>query len=266
MVSQPWTRPQWHTTIDSTNARLLADPRPGSVVVAEHQSEGSGRRGRRWVAPPGMALAVSAAVRAPSPERAGWVPLLAGLAVARALSQHELALPTVLKWPNDVLVPAGVTAPDSPRVTSPRPGKVCGVLAHAAGPVVVVGAGLNIDQGVDDLPVPEATSWRLGLGLPSLPREVRQSWLASYLEALGGLLEQLSVDPSAAAAAYLRRCDTVGRRVRVELPGGGRSCGTVTGTTDEGALVLQTLTGTQVHRAGDVVHLRATAPVAGVGS
>jgi len=215
-----------------------------------------------------MALAVSVGVRAPSPERAGWVPLLAGLAVARALSQHEFALPTVLKWPNDVLVPSGVVPP--PRgagvAAAPRAGKVCGVLAHAAGPVVVVGAGLNIDQGPDELPVPEATSWRLGLGLPALPREVRQSWLAAYLGDLAGLLEQLREDPSSAAAAYLTQCDTVGRQVRVDLPGGGRSVGTATGITEEGALVLQTPAGTLVHPAGDVVHLRTAAPVAGVGS
>jgi len=261
MVSQPWARPQWRTTVDSTNTRLLEDPRAGAVLVADHQSAGSGRRGRTWVAPAGMALAVSVTVPAPAPDRAAWVPLLAGLAVARALATHEWALPTVLKWPNDVLVPV-TTSAGSPSGVPPRGGKVCGVLAQATGSFIVVGSGLNIDQGPDELPVPEATSWRLALGLRSLPREVRQSWLQAYLHVLAGLLEQLTADPSSVAAAYRASCATIGRTVEVHLPGGGRSVGVAAGVSDAGALVVQSPTGSVAHHAGDVVHLRGAGPSA----
>jgi len=194
------------------------------------------------------------------------VPLLAGLAVARALGEHDFALPTVLKWPNDVLAPAvsrsQVAGPVGDLV--PRAGKVCGVLAQATGSVIVLGAGLNIDQSPEELPVPGATSWRLALGLASLPRGVRESWLDAYLHALAMLLEQLNHDPAAAADAYRERCDTLGQQVEVHLPGGGRSVGVATGVDDDGALVLQSPDGPLTHHAGDVVHLRGAAPAASV--
>ncbi|MGB7449660.1 MAG: biotin--[acetyl-CoA-carboxylase] ligase [Ornithinimicrobium sp.] len=258
MVSQPWTRPEWHATIDSTNTRLLADPTPGAVVVAEHQSAGSGRRGRQWLAPAGTSLAVSVALRSPSPDRAGWLPLVAGLAVGRALADHQFALPTVLKWPNDVLVPeADVRAPAArPAASAARGGKVCGILAQASAEVIVLGAGLNIDQRADQLPVPEATSWRLALGGTPLPYEVRHSWLTAYLRCLGELVAQLRDDLPAVVAAYLAQCDTIGRQVQVHLPGGSRSAGVATGVSHDGALMLQTSRGTAIYHAGDVVHLR----------
>lgn len=257
MVSQPWARPEWHATIDSTNTRLLADPRPGAVVVAEHQSAGSGRRGRQWVAPAGTALAVSVALRSPSAERIGWVPLVAGLAVVRALAAHEFALGTLLKWPNDVLVPEADRPPGVPDALAPRPGKVCGILAQARGEVIVLGAGLNIDQGAEQLPAPGATSWRLALGATSLPHGVRRTWLTGYLHCLGELLAQLDEDLPAVAATYLAHCDTVGRQVQVDLPGGERSTGVATAVSADGGLVLQTPEGEVTHHAGDVVHLRA---------
>jgi BirA family biotin operon repressor/biotin-[acetyl-CoA-carboxylase] ligase len=259
MVSQPWTRPVWHATVDSTNTRLLQDPQPGAVLVADHQTAGAGRRGRQWVAPPGTALAVSVVLTSPGPDRAGWVPLLAGLAVSRALEQHELSLRTVLKWPNDVMVPAdGLIEASAHQPPHRRPGKVCGVLAQAAGSLIVVGAGLNIDQSPDELPVPGATSWRLALGAPGLlPRGVRQSWLEAYLRVLGELVGRLQDDRAGVASAYLERCDTVGREVRLNLPGGQSAVGTATKVDDDGALILQTRRGPQRHHAADVVHLRA---------
>src|SRR4051794_40569911 len=74
---------------------------PGLVVVAEEQTEGRGRLDRSWVSPPRAGLTFSAVVR---PEQVdGWVPLLAGLAVANAV-REQCDLEAELKWPNDVLL------------------------------------------------------------------------------------------------------------------------------------------------------------------
>ncbi|MGB3761756.1 MAG: biotin--[acetyl-CoA-carboxylase] ligase [Ornithinimicrobium sp.] len=246
MVRQVWARPQWHSTIDSTNLALLADPRPGRVVVADHQSAGQGRRGRHWVAPAGTSLAVSVAVRSPAPPLIGWVTLLAGVAAQRALVEHEYPLHAELKWPNDVLVVSGGAG---------RPGKVCGVLASAQGSQVVVGVGLNIDQGAADLPVASATSWRMGRDGSPLPRSVRKSWLEAYLGHLANLLEVLADDSDAARAAYVDVCGTLGQEVSVELAAmtvRGRACG----VDRDGALVVTQGGRRSVHHAGDVVHLR----------
>ncbi|MCE0486446.1 biotin--[acetyl-CoA-carboxylase] ligase [Ornithinimicrobium sediminis] len=251
MQAHRWARPEWHRTIDSTQSALLRDPRPGRVVVAEHQSAGQGRRGRTWSAPPGAALAVSVALPAPRPEVVGWVPLLTGLAVVQALGAGPYAVPAALKWPNDVLVPQ-----------DGQWRKVCGILAQvvpaasAPGPVVVLGTGINLDQDREDLPVPTATSWRLACGSESLPPSARQAWLQDYLRALDGLLDLLERDPAALRAAYARRCRTLGQPVRVHLPDGSTEEGRAVGLDDSGALLVQSATGTRAHHAGDVVHLR----------
>ncbi len=245
MVRQGWARPQWHSTIDSTNLALLADLQPGRVLVADHQSAGQGRRGRQWVAPPGTSLAVSVAVNAPPLALIGWVPLLAGVAVQRALVEHEYPLDAEVKWPNDVLIAADGLG---------RPGKVCGVLASVQGPVVVIGVGLNIDQSDAELPVPSATSWRLARDGSPLPPSVRATWLEAYLRHLAGLLETLDQDPDAARAAYIEVCCTLGHDVAIDLAMTtvrGRACG----IDRDGALILAHGGRRSAHHAGDVVHL-----------
>ncbi|HEV3291948.1 MAG TPA: biotin--[acetyl-CoA-carboxylase] ligase, partial [Streptosporangiaceae bacterium] len=92
----------------STNADLLAEARAGAseglVLAAEAQTAGRGRLGRRWLSPPGAALTFSVLLRPRGvpPARLGWLPLLAGVAVAAAVT-GAAALDTRLKWPNDVL-------------------------------------------------------------------------------------------------------------------------------------------------------------------
>lgn len=232
---------------------MLAAPRPGRVVVADYQSAGQGRRGRTWSAPPDTALAVSVAVTAPAPEVRGWVPLATGLAVVRALQDSRYAVSAALKWPNDVLVPdAGQWR------------KVAGVLAQAVpGPdgadVIVVGTGLNVDQGRDQLPVTTATSWRLARGGAVLPDGARAAWLEAYLDHLADLLDALGSDPVPVATAYRQVCATIGTGVVVHLPGGAQASGRAVGVDDGGALVVAGPDGVRSHLAGDVVHLRPRA-------
>src|SRR3954470_24096031 len=91
----------------STNAvvahRAAAGEHSGLVVVAERQLSGRGRLDRTWVSPARAGLTFSVLLRPELPVGEwGWLPLLAGVAVAQGL-QVQARVDAVLKWPNDVL-------------------------------------------------------------------------------------------------------------------------------------------------------------------
>lgn len=257
-----WAAPEWHASVGSTNTEALADPRPGRVVVADHQSAGIGRRGRRWSSPPGTGLAVSAVVPPVAQELMGWVPLAAGLAVVQALADSRWPVDAALKWPNDVLVPLrGAATGQAPVLEADGQGwgKVAGILAHVAGDgAIVVGAGVNVDHDHDQLPVPTATSWRLARGGAPLPDGARPGLLAAYLQHLATWHRALLADdPRPVRAAYLRSCLTLGRPVVVHRPDGGTTRGTAADVDDSGALLVDGPEGRTLHHAGDVEHLRS---------
>ena len=259
-----WAAPEWHESIGSTNTEALRDPRPGRVVVADHQTAGLGRRGRRWESPPGRGMAVSAVVPAVAPGAMGWLPLVAGLALVRALTESRWPVPVALKWPNDVLaVLRTPSASQQPVLTTGDGrdwGKVAGILTQVADPgagTVVVGAGLNVDHGPDELPVPTATSWRLARGGAPVPHGAREEVLSHYLHHLGSLHARLADGGvGAVRAAYLEHCLTVGLPVVVHRPDGGRTEGTAVTVDADGALVVEGPAGRTVHHAGDVEHVR----------
>ena len=125
----------------STNAdllaRALAGEPEGAVLAAEEQRAGRGRMGRTWTSPPRAALTFSLLLKpAVPPARRGWLPLLAGVAVAAAVTTAT-GVETRLKWPNDLL------AADA---------KLAGILAEAAGDAVVVGIGLNVSTEPAEFP------------------------------------------------------------------------------------------------------------------
>ncbi len=222
------------TETPSTNAvvagRARAGEAAGLVVAAELQSAGRGRLDRTWTSPPRAGLTFSVLVRPDLPAAQwSWLPLWTGLAVATALSSRaEVA--AELKWPNDVLVGGR---------------KVCGILAEVPLPgAAVLGIGLNVSTRADELPHAGATS----LALAGARTVDRDTLLRAVLRALTDVLS----DPAAARAAYRERCGTLGRRVRVELPGDRTVEGTAEGVDDAGRLVVD---GT-AYGAGDVVHLR----------
>ena len=226
----------------STNAlvaeRARAGEAAGLVVVAEHQRAGRGRLDRSWVSPPRAGLTLSVLVRPDLPPvRWPWLPLVTGLAVRSALLERA-EVEAELKWPNDVLVGGR---------------KVCGVLVEVAEPgAAVVGIGLNVTTRADELPPTGATS----LALTGAATTDRDTLLRAVLRGLGDVLADLVADAGATRSAYRAACGTLGRRVRVELPGGGSVEGTATDVDDRGRLVV----GGTAYGVGDVVHLRAVGP------
>ncbi|WP_431835932.1 biotin--[acetyl-CoA-carboxylase] ligase [Cellulomonas sp. Y8] len=247
-------------------ARVAADPAwaDGGLLVAEHQQAGRGRVDHTWTTPPGAALTLSLAVRPGVPrDRWGWLPLLTGLAVARAV-RATTGLAAGVKWPNDVLLPAA-DGVDLPGWGTHR--KVVGVLAEVApaGDAVVLGIGINVDQVPEELPVPSATSLRVA-GAPGVDRTALLLAVVGEVVAVlerwqdrGGDVAAAGLDADVAAA-----CLTLGRAVRATLPDGAELRGTAERIDRDGALVVRDVDGAErVLLAGDVRHVR---PVGELGS
>jgi BirA family biotin operon repressor/biotin-[acetyl-CoA-carboxylase] ligase len=246
----------------STNTELVARASAGAqagvtalphftVLATTNQTAGRGRLGRTWVAPPGTTIAVSVLLTPPGAtlDRLGWVPLLAGLAMGRAVrallpqSTDGAERRVGLKWPNDVQVGGA---------------KVCGILAEVVpgADAVVVGAGLNLTMTAEQLPVPTATSLTLE---GADPTDLVDRALAAYLGELRELVDAhvaAGFDADAGLrAAVLAECTTIGAQVRVERPE-GELRGRAIDLDSTGRLVVDTGDTTVAVAAGDVTHVR----------
>jgi BirA family biotin operon repressor/biotin-[acetyl-CoA-carboxylase] ligase len=165
------------STSDRLKERLRAGAVPWTVVIADRQSAGRGRHGRRWVSPSGnLYLSVLIEPRLP-PEALTVIPLVAGLAVAEALL--EWSADARLKWPNDVWLGGR---------------KVAGVLAEGVGgeerTSIVLGIGVNVNADPEAL-APElegsAISLRAATGRWVEPVAVGASVLARLLSRMARL-------------------------------------------------------------------------------
>jgi len=243
-----WTSLEVVAVAGSTNADLLRrGGAEGQVLVAESQVAGRGRMGRSWVSEPGASLTFSVLLRPVSmpASRRGWLPLLTGVSVACAVRDVS-GVAAVLKWPNDVL--AGSR-------------KLAGILAEQSGDAVVIGIGLNVATPADALPVSPA-------GLPATSLLVegasvsREALLARILLELERRYAAFSDDPDPARtgllAEYRALCATLGRPVRVELPGGSVLIGVAEDIDADGRLLVASPEGKPPApvSAGDVIHVR----------
>jgi BirA family biotin operon repressor/biotin-[acetyl-CoA-carboxylase] ligase len=152
-------RAEVRSTNDCALSLALAGEPAGTIVLADVQHAGRGRRGHDWFSPPGAGLYLSVIVRPRgSAQGTALVTLAAGVAAADAVRAVS-ALPVELKWPNDLVVG--------------RPWRKCGgVLCEAVGTgpridAVVVGIGLNLSRAVYPARVgSRATSIEVELGRP----------------------------------------------------------------------------------------------------
>ncbi len=136
----------YYASVDSTNkqARILASEGypEGTIVVADMQTEGRGRRGRNWYSPAGQGMYMSLILRPQMPlKEISRISLMIAVALAETL-QEELDLPARIKWPNDILI---------------NNKKIAGILSEVITDMdrieyIVVGIGLNINNPENNFP------------------------------------------------------------------------------------------------------------------
>lgn len=224
------------STNDEARRLAAAGATEGTVVVAETQTAGRGRRGRRWLDIPGRCLLFSIILRpAVQPELLPVLSLGTAAASAQVLSE-VYHLPVATKWPNDLLL-------------SGR--KVGGILLEAGQEFVVVGVGLNVGGPAQDLQnqVSEpVASMEEECGHPVQREEV----LVALLEKIDKMYQQFQVGEVDTIIAAYKECDcVVGRYVTVEV-GTEKISGSAVDISPSGALIIQTDTGRRQITAGDI--------------
>ena len=220
-------------TTCSTNAdafRLAEDAASeGTVVMADSQTGGKGRRGRVWSSPSGVNIYCSVVLR-PSimPHEAPQLTFLSAVAVARAIEQTTKLTPQI-KWPNDLLV---------------HEKKVAGLLNEMSAETdcinfVILGIGVNLnmtpDQFPNDLRHP-ATSLFIESGV----RVDRSHFTSIMLNELDRLYADfLTHGFGPVREEWQRRCNASGRQVLVSDTGTKCTGGRFIGIDSDGALLLR---------------------------
>lgn len=236
-----------HEQLASTNLAAMelgeAGAAEGLVVIAEQQTAGKGRLGRRWESPAGVNLYLSILLRpAMPPWEVPRLTFLSAVAAARAL-QDVTGLKVEVKWPNDLLVNGK---------------KIAGLLNEMSAESdavhhVVLGLGLNINMTADQFPSE--------LRYPATSVWLEKGALTSRLDVVVALLEHfdrlydefLRCGMEPVRQAWQELFAMLGKAVRVES-GPASLEGVVAGIDEEGALLLQLPDGTiEKVLAGDVL-------------
>ena len=206
----------------------------GQVIATEFQSNGRGRLDRTFEAPAQSALLFSFYIK-PRNQRSEWgfIPLIAGLSLVRAITTIDTAMNVSLKWPNDLII---------------NEKKCAGIIAQTTNEGIVIGIGLNVSMTPNELPVSTATS----LAIEGSTITDRNLLLSHLLNTFAELFEAWE-EGSELLDEYASASSTIGKKVRIELPGGENLEATVARISHTGELVLDD--GRHVS-AGDVIHLR----------
>ncbi len=218
------------STQDELKNELVSN---GDCMVAEFQSAGRGRLERKFESSPNVALLFSFYIEPKRSSQWGWIPLIAGSAIARTLNEATDSQNFKTKWPNDVICATG---------------KVSGVLCERYGKGIIVGMGINVSTQLHELPVPTASSVFIDSGV-ELDRNVL---LPALLQRFGELFskweEGVDLLPT-----YRALSETIGRDVEVSLPDSTSKLGRAIGVDEEGRLKLES---GDLISVGDVLHLR----------
>ena len=220
--------------------RAMRGARSGSVLAAEMQTHGRGRRGRDWYSTPGGALTFSILWR--FDQGAGFLSglsLVVGVALTRVLRKHGAA-DVMLKWPNDLLW---------------RHLKLAGILIELAGDVMgptvaVIGIGIN-------LRLPESVKARIDQPVVDLARigvlEDRNALFAEILGELDSMLRKFSAEGFASFREEWNRLHAYhDKMVQVRMPDKSAIEGRVQGAGDDGALLLHTRSGLRKFYGGEL--------------
>ena len=224
----PWIEIVCLGATDSTNSRAMelasAGAPHGTIVVADEQTGGRGRRGRRWISPPGRNVYVSLIVRPEIPNaKAAGLSLAAGVALADAAESAGVA--ALLKWPNDLYLgerkAAGILVETASEADA---------LRHA-----VVGVGINVNLAGDEIPE-ELRGKATSFGIYARRSFSRVDILARFLNAFADRYGEFVAGGFPAIHRDWARRDLLeGRRVRI-LREGKEEWGIARGVDADGAL------------------------------
>lgn len=229
---------------DSTNTqakRLAEDGCPhGTLVVADRQTGGKGRRGRSWDSEQGTGIYMTLVIKPEFvPAAAPMLTLVAALAVTKAL-RERFEIPAQIKWPNDIVLNGK---------------KICGILTEMSAEIdyihyIAVGIGVNVLQTTfDEALQMTATSLYLETG-----KSIRR---ADLIEAVWEEFEQYyqiflqTQDLTGMCKEYHRYLVNVGQRVKVhdaKEPYEGKAMG----ITVRGELIVDTWDSRKLVSAGEV--------------
>ncbi len=238
-------------SVDSTNriaveTALNREDPEGIVVVADTQTKGKGRLGRRWISPPGVNLYFTLLLKPPFPPAdAPILTLAAAVAAAKAIRKLT-GLKAEIKWPNDILINSKKSA---------------GILLEMRCSrdrirFLAIGMGINVNMLPDDLPEdirPLTTSLNTELG-----RMVsRTDLLRGVLEEMENTYKNLLLgNKRGLINEWLGLNSTIGKDITVRQHDRTVS-GTAEGISDTGGLILRLSTGeTETFSAGEVTILK----------
>ncbi len=217
-----------HPRLGSTNDRARRIAREGaasfSVVIADEQTRGRGREGRRWLSPPGLGLWMTV-VFAGRRFDTSTIPLLVGIAAARAIEATCPDLRVRIEWPNDLVVAHR---------------KVGGILCEswddgAGGRGLVIGTGINISQRAQDFP-PELRGGAGSLRAMSATSVSRPALAGALLARMRELLTPEPAPLDGALREELTERDALAGRGVVL---GSGETGTARGIGSDGALLFE---------------------------
>jgi BirA family transcriptional regulator, biotin operon repressor / biotin---[acetyl-CoA-carboxylase] ligase len=193
--------------IDSTNTFLLDKKNKtltdGTVVFAERQNKGKGRKERVWysVKDQNLTFSILLANKKYFGKLVSLINLATSLAVAQSI-ENLFQLNTNLKWPNDVLI---------------KGKKVCGILLEALSQGskierLAIGIGINVNQTMfqGSFNIPPTS-----IKLESNENIERERLLAEVLNNFEELLERILTTPEVILKDWKSRCRMIGEKIEV---------------------------------------------------
>jgi BirA family biotin operon repressor/biotin-[acetyl-CoA-carboxylase] ligase len=244
-------RVECHESIDSTNTRakqLAETGEPeGTLIVAEEQTAGRGRRGRNWTSPQGVGIFMSLLLRPPlEPVQASGITLVSALAVAQGIRQ-SCGEKAQIKWPNDIVIHGK---------------KVCGILTETSSEpdyihYVVVGIGINANT--KEFPA-EFAEHASSIFLETGTHVDRKELIAAVMNSFTGYYQKYlqTGDLSLLQEEYDRLLINKDRQVKIfhglvqEATPENIQVGTARGIDRTGALLVETKEGLRTVVSGEV--------------
>lgn len=220
-------------TIDSTNnelkRRAVSGTVDGTVILADQQTGGRGRRGRSFVSPAGKGLYLSAALRPRCPlSEISTLTAWTAVALCDAVEAACGVRPGI-KWPNDLVL---------------NRKKLCGILTELEWETesgefscVIIGAGINVSQDEADFG-PEVAPIAISLAQALGTAPDRTELAAQVIRSLNALYDDFPAQNAAYLDHFRRDCLTVGNPIKV-ISGAEERIGTATGISDDFGLTVR---------------------------